>query len=214
MRSVLSTGIYVSSGAKHVIEGNSITVTGDGVTLLGGGGNRLSNNYVNILSGDRAAFIFASNDNVATNNVALCQNSHTYGVIRFTGWRNLFRQNFINNTGTYDGLTALIAGDYNIFQDNTIAGVVSILVGGSGPHNVYEPNHSGGVARPSTYKAVYGKVVGAAQVGIAHGLGYVPTQVIVTMTSPGNIYRSAPSDSTYIYLTADAAGRTADIYLR
>lgn len=214
MRSVLSTGIYVSSGAKHVIEGNSITVTGDGVTLLGGGGNRLSDNYVNILSGDRAAFIFSSNDNVATNNVALCQNSYNYGVIRFTGWSNLFRQNFINNTGTHDGLTALIAGDYNIFQDNTIAGVVSILVGGSGPHNVYEPNHSGGVTRPSTYKAVYGKVVGAAQVAIAHGLAYVPTQVIVTMTSPGNIYRSAPSDSTYIYLTADAPGRTADIYLR
>lgn len=58
------------------------------------------------------------------------------------------------------------------------------------------------------------QTVGTSQATIAHGLGYMPSVVTITMTSPGNIYKSASSDSTNIYLTADSAGRTAEIFVR
>jgi len=52
---------------------------------------------------------------------------------------------------------------------------------------------------------------GGTHTTIAHGLSYAPTSIQVMMTSAGNAYRSASSDATNIYLTADADSRTADI---
>ena len=62
--------------------------------------------------------------------------------------------------------------------------------------------------------ALGAQTVGTSQATIAHGLGYAPTQVLITMTGAGNIYRSATSDATNIYLTADAAARTAEIFVK
>jgi hypothetical protein len=55
--------------------------------------------------------------------------------------------------------------------------------------------------------------VGTAQATVAHGLGYTPASVQITMTSAGNIRKSAASDGTNIYLTADSAGRTAEVWV-
>jgi parallel beta-helix repeat protein len=61
------------------------------------------------------------------------------------------------------------------------------------------------------YRKLAGQTVGTSQTAIPHGLPYVPNSIQVTMTSDGNIWRSAPSDATNIYLTADATNRTADV---
>jgi len=53
--------------------------------------------------------------------------------------------------------------------------------------------------------------VGATQTAIAHGLSYIPMTIEITMTSAGNVWRSAVSDGTYVYLTADSAGRTCEV---
>lgn len=68
----------------------------------------------------------------------------------------------------------------------------------------------GGFWKPSVTApiALGSQTVGTSQVTIAHGLGYAPGIVNVTMTSAGNVYLSAASDATNIYLTADASSRT------
>lgn len=74
-----------------------------------------------------------------------------------------------------------------------------------------------GASKPgwdAVLKVLSGQTVGTSQATIAHGLGYTPTIVIVTMTGAGQVWRSAASDGTNVYLTADAAGRTCDVYVR
>lgn len=63
-------------------------------------------------------------------------------------------------------------------------------------------------------KTLADQTVGVAQVTVAHGLGYAPTDLTITMTSAGTIWRSAASDATNIYLTADAAARTCAVRVR
>lgn len=58
------------------------------------------------------------------------------------------------------------------------------------------------------------QTVGVTQVTIAHGLAYTPTVCIAQMTSAGQIWRSAASDGTNVYLTSDLAGRTCEVYVR
>lgn len=53
--------------------------------------------------------------------------------------------------------------------------------------------------------------VGTMEVAIPHGLSCPPYTVSISMTSPGSVWRSAPSDETNIYLTADAANRSAGV---
>jgi hypothetical protein len=83
--------------------------------------------------------------------------------------------------------------------------------------NLLEGNLTSGllVGTPTNLNSVpYRKIaatVGNTQTTIAHGLPYIPLSVAVTMTTAGTIWRSAASDATNIYLTADAAARTADV---
>lgn len=66
---------------------------------------------------------------------------------------------------------------------------------------------------PYTQTKLAAVTVNNTQTTIVHGLGYIPTRITVEPTSAGQIWRSADSDSTNIYLTADTNGRTADIYV-
>ena len=63
-------------------------------------------------------------------------------------------------------------------------------------------------------KQLGSQTVGTSPVTVAHGLGYAPTVVVITMTSAGTIWKSAASDATNITLTADSAGRTAEVGVR
>lgn len=53
--------------------------------------------------------------------------------------------------------------------------------------------------------------VGPQDTPVAHELPFVPGFVIVTMTSPGSIWRSRGSDAGHVYLRADGPSRTAEI---
>lgn len=69
------------------------------------------------------------------------------------------------------------------------------------------------LALPYTQTKLTNQTVNAAGSSIAHTLGYTPTRITIEPTSAGQIWRSAVSDSTNIYLTADVDGRTCDIYV-
>lgn len=56
--------------------------------------------------------------------------------------------------------------------------------------------------------------VNATQTAIPHGLGKTPEVVLITMTGPGQVWESQAADSTNIYLTADADGRTCRFVVR
>ena len=87
--------------------------------------------------------------------------------------------------------------------------------------NIFDGNYSTGIkldgATPTNVNSVpYRKVaatVGATQTAVAHGLGYIPLSVAVTMTSAGQVWQSSAADGTNIYLTADSAGRTCDVWV-
>jgi hypothetical protein len=53
--------------------------------------------------------------------------------------------------------------------------------------------------------------VGVTEVAVPHGLSYSPYTISISMTSPGSVWRSAPSDGMNIYLTADAPDRSVDV---
>jgi parallel beta-helix repeat protein len=53
--------------------------------------------------------------------------------------------------------------------------------------------------------------VGAGQIAVPHGLSYAPTVTTISMLSAGSVWRSAPSDTSNIYLKADAAGRQVEV---
>lgn len=56
--------------------------------------------------------------------------------------------------------------------------------------------------------------VGNTQTTIAHGLGYVPTMVMVLPKVAAYVWQSTPADSTNVYLTASVSGVPVDINFR
>jgi len=70
---------------------------------------------------------------------------------------------------------------------------------------------SGNAIATTPDRILQGISVGPNQTAVRHGLPYVPVTVSICMTSPGTVWRSAPSDATNVYVTADAPKRTADI---
>lgn len=73
------------------------------------------------------------------------------------------------------------------------------------------PAMSGAVTPAPLHPTLTNKTIAATQTTVAHGLSYTPKLYAIIMTSAGTVWRSAASDGTNIYLTADSAGRTCDI---
>jgi len=93
------------------------------------------------------------------------------------------------------------------------AGDNAVLSGNLVDGNLYDGvKVDGGVTNVNAvpYRKI-AATVAATQTTIAHGLSYAPLSVAVTMTSAGTVWKSAASDATNIYLTADDAGRTCDV---
>jgi glyoxylase-like metal-dependent hydrolase (beta-lactamase superfamily II) len=53
--------------------------------------------------------------------------------------------------------------------------------------------------------------VGQTQVAVLHGLGHTPGSVVVTARSAGQVWQSAAPNAYFVYLTADASGRSCDL---
>jgi hypothetical protein len=57
------------------------------------------------------------------------------------------------------------------------------------------------------------QTIGTSQTAVAHGLGYVPTEVSVLPRADARVWRSAAADATNVYLTASASV-SCDIMVR
>lgn len=106
-------------------------------------------------------------------------------------------QTQLNGIAITDGYAKEVVLSANSVADNAGPG---LAVAADALANVtVVPQHSLSVA------------VGTMEVAVPHGLSYPPYTISISMTSPGGVWRSAPSDETNIYLTADAADRSADV---
>jgi hypothetical protein len=103
----------------------------------------------------------------------------------------------------------------SVVQENTLIGTPNGVTDDTGTGNQITPNHTGTFSRiVGVLKSLGAQTVNGTQATIAHDLAYTPTQITIQMTSAGTIWKSAASDGTNIYLTADDAGRTAEVFVR
>jgi hypothetical protein len=186
-------GIAVASGNQHRIIGNRIQAT-----------NPMS---------------ISMNDGLVEGNIVLKNVNDGVGGIRIqnSSSRNVVRNNTVTNT---PGYTISIEGtsDYNQVSGNQFPTSITpngdVHITTTGTHNTVDSNSQNAIFVSEFPRLLPSVTVGPTQVALPHGLGYAPAQVLVSMTSMGNIYRSAASDATNVYLTADASLRTADVYVR
>jgi parallel beta-helix repeat protein len=102
------------------------------------------------------------------------------------------------------GMSILNAADNNLVAGN--------LLEGNGQAKRSLVISSGAI--PATHAIPYRTVratVGTTQVAVPHGLTYTPMAMTITPTSNGAVWRSAPPDSTNVFLQADRAGCTVEI---
>lgn len=126
---------------------------------------------------------------------------------------NQIVNNTIDAASAY-GIRVLSGATYNVVQNNDSTAAISIRGDEGGATNIYEPNIENGVNKVTSIRPLGAKTVNSTQTTIAHGLGYIPTIIEVLMNSGGTVWRSAASDATNVYLTADTDGRTAEIFVR
>jgi hypothetical protein len=206
--------IYVSDEAgstRHVITNNRITgAGGHGIYINGPAGaySRIENNTLDNASLTVAAdYCIVTRNHVTLTNYAVQTAGSPTGIV-------IEDNTVVCNSGNAIYLASGLT--HSIIQNNRLIGSSAGVNNASGnATNQVGPNHAGTFSRVvGVLKALGAQTVGATQATIAHGLAYTPTEVQVTMTSAGTIWKSAASDGTNIYLTADDAGRTAEIFVR
>lgn len=105
---------------------------------------------------------------------------------------------------------------YGIFLTGLGSSTNIVVANNDVKGNATNDASSGGIGGGQVYDSapfhrLASQTVGTTQVSVPHGLPYAPRSVVVTMTSAGQVWQSAAADTTNVYLTADAAGRTVDI---
>lgn len=229
---VISNNVIHGHGTSYAIElltttgawtimGNSVTgnsEASDGIEISDGAGDRhrIIGNTINTPNG-RCIFVGTDDNFVSGNYCSNATGGNSAPITINAGSRNIIHGNYCINSTPRAGIYITGAADHNIIVANSVPNAfsdVEIYDQSSGTHNKIAGNIIVGVARAEFEKSLGPQTVGTGQSTIAHGLGYAPTVVAVTMTSAGNIFRSAASDATNIYLTADAAARTADVHVR
>lgn len=65
-----------------------------------------------------------------------------------------------------------------------------------------------------TWHSLGSQTIGTSQATVAHQLPYTPGEIRLQHTSDGRIWESGAATSTIILLTADAAGRTANVWVK
>jgi len=104
----------------------------------------------------------------------------------------------VHGTGTAGMVTNVV------FDANVVDGNASIS------HGTMLTSFPGGATLPPT-RAIRSVAVGQTQVAVLHGLGHTPGSVVVTARSAGQVWQSAPPNAYFVYLTADATGRSCDL---
>ena len=205
--SLLTTGIYGGANVR------GMTVSGNAVADIGGGtGIQLAVNVAystvtgNTVSGCKTSGIWIDANDVVVNGNCCVNNG----------------QGQSSNAGIFsDGDNVIISSNRCFDNQGTKTQAFGIRVySGHNVHlsaNLVEGNLTTGlsVGTPTNLNSVpyrkFAATVGATQTAVAHGLPYIPISVTVTMTGAGAVWRSAASDVTNVYLTADAATRSCDV---
>lgn len=226
VNNIMSAMISAGFGAIGLLSGSGHLVSGNKIAVLGGYAIQATAGARHIITGNLASSANSSAINTTTNDCTITDNdlvgadAGSAGVLGIAGSRNLVYRNRINSTTTRRGIAVTGSADYNIVQDNIAAsGFLSgsdvVYTTTSGTHNTLEPNHTATVTKALTLKALGAQTVGTSEQAVAHGLGYAPTVVEITPTSDGRIWKGPTAiTSTNIYLQADAAARTAEIFVR
>lgn len=216
--------IEIRYGAGHVIDGNYINANstsnaGIQIASTAGDGHRITNNTCvgftgNCIDVRRGRCQVLSNYLITTN---------VFGCIQLDGASAIYnnvRWNYCDAGGAARTIFLDAGAASNVVQENHLIGsgatVYSGTIGASWPTdsgNVTTPNHKHLTIVPMAGLALGAKTVGATQATIAHGLPWIPKEIRVIMTSAGTIWRSAASDATNIYLTADDANRTCEVWV-
>jgi len=215
-RNTLGNAIQLLSGSGHLVTGNRVETTNNVhcVYIGAGGRHKVTSNYLKSNGG--SAILCERGDNLIEANECINSSAGNQGAIHITGANALRNKVYRNNCESTTGRRAIrieSSADYTLVQDNTLING-DITESSAGTHNLTEPNHTATVTKAMMLKALGAQTVGTSEATIAHGLGYAPTVVQITMTSAGQIYKSAASDGTNIYLTADDADRTAEVFVR
>lgn len=234
-------GIYILSSNYGTVSNNAVSANGgttyDGITLSTCIGVAVAGNRVDTTG---AAGIFATSSSACTFTGNFVMSARTAGIYCIDSTNGTITGNVCINNGT-NGNTTLYNGILVYKNSATTSGFIISgnrcydTSGGSGTQgygirvvgaadniliagNLTEGNKVGGQLIDGTATNVnavpYRKVtatVNSTQTTIAHGLPYTPLAVSVVMTSAGTVWRSASSDATNIYLTADTNGRTCDV---
>lgn len=193
------TGIQIAAtaGDGHVISGNTCTGFINTCIDVRRGSCQVNSNYLQ--STNTFGVILLSGADAKYNNVRwnYCDSNNA--------WRTIY----LNGTQTSN----------NVIQENRLVGADATVVDGANvgyPYsngNITVPNHLNTSMRPIQGTSLGVKTIGTTQVQIAHGLGWEPREIRITMTGPGQIWKSAASTWEYLYLTADDAGRTGEVWV-
>jgi len=190
-----SHGMQIGKASAVSIEGNVVTANAQTGILLQDtsdsvcSGNVLTNNGQNTSSNNfKSGLVLYQNSSSCANNVV-------------TGNRCFDNQG--SKTQTY-GISILGSVTNTVLSGNLLDG------NGSGKGALNMSSQAVGQTFGVPYKRFSGSVSNG-QVAIPHGLPYTPTAVSITMTSNGNVYKSAAQDGTNIYLRADGPNRTAEV---
>ena len=208
-----SIGTTVSANAISSSSGDGIYAANNTVKAVSIIGNTVSTcSLSGIKLFDLSNFVVANN--VCRNNGQSGTSFSTNGIVL---WNTSATpdQGVITGNRCYDDQVTKTQ-QYGIRTLNTIGSSVTIsnnIVNGNGTDGLTFsfPGATGPSASP--WKRLVNQSVASTGTTIAHGLPYTPTAIVISMTSAGNVYRSATTDATNIYLSSDSGTRTCDIYV-
>jgi hypothetical protein len=204
--------------SRHVIQGNFVNGSGafspSCIQITGGAYHRITHNTFHCSVGSgvdvRVNYCTITHNHFRTDadTVAVLIDGSAVGTV------------LMHNTIDSNSATAIYLNGagvtHSIVQENTLIGASAEVHNHTGnATNQLGPNHTGTFSRiVGVLKSLGAQTVGGTQATITHGLAYTPTEIQITMTSAGTIWKSAASDGTNIYLTADTTGRTAEVFVR
>ncbi len=210
--------ISIVAGGKHNISNNDLNAGGvdcPGIylTSTAGANSRVTGNtMVGFISW---CIDIRSGYNLVTGNH--CQTTNVFGGIQLygaTAARNNVRWNYVDSNNVSRTIYIDGGAAYNVVQENMLIGAGTMVYDTGSNGNINAPNDRSTNAYriPITGRSLGAKTIGTSEVTIAHGLLWIaPVEVRIRMTSAGTIWESKAADDTNIYLTADAASRTAEV---
>ena len=212
--------INIAAGSGYIItenklDANGVNCTGIQIGAAAGDNHRISGN---ICTNFTSTPIDVRTDyNIVRDN--RLQTTNPFGAITIAGGHyNIVTGNYCDAGGAGRTIYLQSSPTYNVIQDNTLVGAsASVYETGvwvATSTNKITPNHKNNLTVPLYGLSLGAQTVGTSQATIAHGLPWTPREIRIQMTSAGTMWRSATSDATNIYLTADAAGRTAEVFVR